>query len=210
MSQNLKLVLLIFVCLSCVSLFAQEPGCAQISLRGQMARARRIAVLADLKKKAGADPRIELVFAARKLELNSTSKTAADSLLDLLPKYESDPYEDDPIRSRWLDLIGLQACLSGGISLRELKALSLLESHLPRLLAKAVLLSPEKMPVYVGHTQLFITPDSDFPIHMQTVCRRQHQTFLNAVDKFSSKDKQWFETIIFNPKTCRTIYHPEQ
>jgi hypothetical protein len=170
-----------------------------------MARARTAAALADLKKKLGSDLRTELIFAARTMELNPTSKAAADRLIGLIPNEG-----DDPGEAAWLDPVDLQECPSGGFSEKELKGLFLLEYRLPKLIAKAVLLDPEKLPQVLSRTQLFITPESDFTIHMQEVCRRQHEAFLQAVDKFSPKDKQWFETIIFNPKTCRAIFLPEQ
>ena len=184
---------------------ASEHGCAQISLRAQMASARTSAALDTLKKTATPTFRNDLAFAARELELNPASKTAADRLLDLLPN------EGDPNEAAWLDLVSFEDCPSGGgFPNHALDSLFGLEYHLPRELAKAVLLSPERMPTYVAHTQLFLTPDSDFTIHMQTVCRKQHTAFLKAVDEFSPKDRKWFTTIAFNPETCRTIYYPER
>jgi hypothetical protein len=183
---------------------AREPGCVQISLRAQMASARTSAALDELKKRAAPTFRNDLVFAARELELNPASKAAADRLLDLLPN------DGDPNEAAWLDLVSLEDCPSGGFPNHALDALFHLEYHLPRELAKAVLRSPERMPTYVAHTQLFLTPESDFTIHMQTVCRKQHMAFLKAVDEFSPKDRKWFSTIAFNPETCHTIFYPEQ
>jgi hypothetical protein len=168
------------------------------------------AALSDLKKRSNSSPRTELVFAARTLELHTTSIAAAAAFLDLLPKYEFDPDADDPVSTAWLDVVGLQDCASGGISDRELEALFALQYHLPRLLAKAVLISPRKLPDLLARTQLFITPDSDFTIQLQPVCRRQHKGFLDAVAKLPAKDKQWFVSAIFNPTSCRAIFLPEQ
>lgn len=200
----------LFCMMSAMASLTQEPGCAQIALRGKMASARSGSALDALRKEAGVDHRNELVFAARRLELNPKSKTAADGLLSLLPKCEWDPDEDDPIRTAWLDIAGLEECESGGLSDRDLMRLFALQYRLPRLLAKAVLISPGKLPQLLARTQLFITPDSDFTIQMQAVCRKEHRKFLDAVDKFSPKDKQWFLTKIFNPDSCRAIFLPEQ
>lgn len=175
-----------------------------------MARARSSAALADLQKKAGTDFSTQLVFAARRLELNPSDVTAANGLFDLLPKYEVDPGEEDPIRSAWLDLAGLQACASGEIPDRDLKPLFLLQDRLPRLVVRAVLVSPGRLPELLARTQLFITPESDFTIQMQTLCRKRHQPFVNAVNGLSPRDKLWFENQIFNPTSCRAIYLPEE
>lgn len=175
-----------------------------------MAGARTNAALAALRKEASSEFRNELTFAAREAELNPKSKTAADGLLNLFPKYEWDPDEDDPIRTAWLELAGLEGCKSGGLPNRVLNPLFLLQYHLPRLVAKAVLVSPERMPQLLARTQLFITPDSDFTIRLQVVCRKQHKAFLDAVEQFSPKDKQWSLTTIFDPDSCRTIHFPEQ
>jgi len=205
MFRRLSLLALAALCPAIVAVSqTREPGCAQISLRAQMASARTSAALDALHKKSASTFRNDLVFAARELELNPASKTAADRLLDLLPN------EGDQNEAAWLDTVSLEDCPSGGFPNQALDALFRLEYHLPRELAKAVLLSPGKMPTYVAHTQLFLTPDSDFTIHMQTVCRKQHTAFLKAVDEFSPKDRKWFSTIAFNPETCHTIFYPEQ
>ncbi|MGP8250434.1 MAG: hypothetical protein ACLQHF_00260 [Terracidiphilus sp.] len=183
---------------------AREPGCAQISLRAQMARAQTSAALNALHRKSASTFRNDLVYAARELELKPSSKTAADRLLDLLPN------EGDPNEAAWLDLSGLEDCPSGGFPNHELDAIDRLQYRIPSQLVKAVLRSPEKMQTYVAHTQLFLTPDSDFTIHMQTVCRKQHKAFLKAVDEFLPKDKSWFSTVAFNPETCHTVFYPEQ
>lgn len=205
MLRMFKLMALTALCTASVAVSqAREPGCAQISLRAQMASARTSAALDTLRKRDTPTFRNDLVFAARELELNPASKTAADRLLDLLPN------EGDPNEAAWLGLVSYEDCPSGGFPNHALDALFRLEYHLPRELAKAVLLSPERMPTYVAHTELFLTPESDFTIHMQTVCRKQHAAFLKAVDEFSPRDRKWFSTIAFNPETCHTIFYPEQ
>jgi hypothetical protein len=139
------------------------------------------------------------------MELHPTSKAAAETLIGLLPNDG-----DDAGEAAWLDPVALQECPSGGFSIHELDALFLLEDRLPKLVAKAVLLSPGKLPQVLARTQLFITPHSDFTVQMQPVCRRRHRAFQDAVNGFSPRDKEWFVTKIFNPESCRAIYFPEQ
>jgi len=204
-SRIVKFLEVVLLCSASISPCLQrDPGCLQIVLRNKMAAARTSAALASLHEKANPSYRTELTFAAHGLELEPASKAAADRLLGLLPN------EGDPNEAAWLDLVDLEECPSGGLWNNEMDTLFRLEYHLPRLLARAVLLSPEKMAQYIGHTQLFITPESDFTIHMQTVCRRQRRAFQDAVNGLSPGDKHWFETIIFDPKSCRAIDLPEQ
>jgi hypothetical protein len=170
-----------------------------------MARANSPAELKVRKQKAGDGYRAQVIFAARTLEIDPSNKSAAESLLGLIPESSDDPHE-----AVWMELDELPDCHSGGVSDSDLKALSLLQYHLPRLLARAVLLVPGKMPEYVAYALLGMSPDNDYAVQTRKVCRARHQEFVKAVEQLSPRDKKWFVTTIFNPDGCRTIYFPEQ
>lgn len=184
---------------------AQEPGCIEISHLAALARASSSATLKLRKQKVGDNYRARLMFAARMLELAPQNPAAADSLLDLLPKSELGPEQ-----SAWLDLSELQSCPSGGPREGDLIALDRLQDPLPGLAAKAVILVPEKMPVYVAYSFLSLNPESDYAVRMQEVCNVRNKQFIAAVDQLSPKDKSWFVSKILNPKTCHAIWLPEQ
>lgn len=189
----------------CNALIAQEPGCLEISRMAEMARAKTPAALKACKEKAGDSYRARLIFAARLLEIDPANKTAAESLLNLLPKDE-----DGPEQGVWLDLTQLEECPSGGFYASELDPLETLRYHLPRLAAKAVLLAPNKMFDYVSYAEFSVNPESDYAVQMRKVCRARHQQFVDAVNRLLPKDKNWFVSKIFNPDGCRTLAFPEQ
>lgn len=185
---------------------AQEPGCVDTSMMGRMARANSPAELKERKQKAGDSYRAQVIFAARMLEIDPNNKSAAESLLNLIPESIESPHE-----AVWLELDELPECPSGGVPGSDLKALDLLQYHLPRLLARAALLVPDKLPDYVSYAYVSIqNPDSDYTEQMQRVCRVKHQLFVNAVDKLSPRDKKWFLSKIFNPDGCRPLHFAEQ
>jgi hypothetical protein len=185
--------------------WAQEPGCIEISRIASLAKTNSTKTLRLQIDKAGGNYRTRLVLAARLLEIDPQNRDAANYLLNLLPKDEFSLEE-----SAWLDLSELQQCASGGISDSDLKALDRLQSHLPRLVAQAVILIPGKMPEYVAYAFLSINPESDYAVRMQEVCRVRNKQFLAVLDGLSTEKKRWFVTKIFNPQACRAIWLPEE
>jgi hypothetical protein len=188
-----------------VLLPAQEPGCREISNLGAMARAKTPSALKARRQKAGDSYRAQLIFAARMFEIDSRNQSTADSLLNLLPKNE-----DSAEQSAWLDLTELEKCPSGDLPDSDLKLLDRLQYHLPRLIAKAAILVPEKMLEYIAYAFLSMNPDSDYAVQMQKVCRARHREFVDAVDKLSAENKSWFMSKIFDPDMCKTFAFPEQ
>jgi hypothetical protein len=201
-----KSVVILAACLtpSAASL-SQELGCLDTSVMGRMARANSPAELKARKQKAGDGYRAQVIFAARMLEIEPHDKVAAELLLSLIPKNIDDPQE-----AVWLELDELDTCKSGGLSDSDLEPLFRLQYHLPRLLARAVLLVPDKMPEYVAYALLGMSPDNDYAVQTRKVCRAKHQEFMKAVERLSPHDKKWFVGTIFNPDGCRTIAFPEQ
>jgi hypothetical protein len=201
-----KRTILIAACFAvCRGLLAQEPGCQEISRMAAMARAKSVAALGAAKGNAGESYRARLIFAAKSLEFDPGNKEAAKTFLSLLPKDE-----DGPEQFAWLDLTNLEQCQSGGFSEAQLRPLDLLQYHLPRLAARAVLLAPDKMFDYVSYAPFSVYPVSDYAVQMKKVCRARHKEFAAAVNELSPKDKTWFVLKIFNPDGCRTIFFPEQ
>jgi hypothetical protein len=201
-----KSVVIFAVCLTLsAGALSQESGCLDTSVMGRMARANSPSELKARKQKAGDSYRAQVIFAARMLEIDPSNKSAAESLLGLIPDVS-----DEPHAAVWLELDELPDCQSGGVSMSDLKALDLLQYHLPRLLARAVLLVPNKMPEYVAFAFLGISPHNDFAVQTRKVCRAKHREFLKAVEELSPRDKKWFVEAVFNPDGCRTIAFPEQ
>ena len=199
-------VVSIGACLAaCAALPAQERACLETSAMAAMARANSPAVLEARKEKAGDSYRAQVIFAARMLESEPQDKSAAELLLNLIPKDEVGPEQ-----GVWLELDELDQCPSGRVPDSDLKQLWRLQYHLTRDLANAVLLVPEKMFAYVTYAPLSVNPESDNAVQMKRVCRARHKQFLDAVNRLSPDDKNWFVAKIFNPQGCRTIAFPEQ
>jgi len=202
-----KPVAVLTICLAlCLMLPAQEQGCIETSALGKMAGATSVATLNARKEKAGDSYRAQVVYAARMMEIDPNNRSAAELLLNLIPKNIDGPQQDV-----WLELDELNQCPSGGLADSDLMPLFRLQYHLPRILARAVLLVPDKMPEYVAYAYISIqSPDSDYAVQMQEVCRAKHQAFVNAVAKMSDDDRKWFLAKIFNPKGCHALALPEQ
>jgi hypothetical protein len=182
-------------CVAC----GQQQNCPEITSIARIARAGSLNSLAREKGKVGASYRVEVVFAARKFELNPTRKSA-ESLLGLIPN-------DDDQRLVW---ITLDNDLCDSESTRDMSLLDRLETRLPHDLARAVLLAPDKMVDYVAYAEEAVgNPENDYGIQMQSVCRLDHAGFLKAVAALPPKDKDWFVHHIFSPDNCKALILPE-
>jgi hypothetical protein len=183
----------------------QERQCPESSVLGKMAEATSIGALKARKLKAGDSYRAQVIFAARMLEVDPNNRSAAESLLNLIPKDSDDPHQEV-----WLELDELRQCSSGGGTISELKALDLLQYHLPRLLARAVLLVPDRMLDYITYAEFALTPESDYALQMQKVCKREHHKFIVALESLPAKDIGWFRKEVFDPESCKALYSPEE
>jgi hypothetical protein len=101
-----------------------------------MARAKSYAGVAAEKQEAGDSYRAQVIFAARSFELRPVDKKAAVLLLGLIP-------QDDGQHTTWMTM-GDSQCSAE--SLADMKSLGGLGERLPRDLARAVLLVPDKLP----------------------------------------------------------------
>lgn len=179
---------------------AYDKNCEEITAMAKIARARSSMATASQQEKAGQSYRALLVLRARSFELRPRDKSAAVLLLSLIP-------QNDDQQTTWVTL-GDSLC--NDESLVDMKSLSQLGEHLPRDLARAVLLAPEKLSDYVAYASTSVQdPHSDYAAQMQIVCRANHAGFVKAVGKLQADKKDWFARHILNPDGCRAIALPE-
>jgi hypothetical protein len=195
-----RLIAAVMCSASCGILFAQEPNCNEIVDMAKMVRAKSSAVLIAEKQKAGNSYRSQVVFAARSVELHPTSQRDAILLLNLIPT-------DDAQQRTWMTF-GDSLC--SGETVSDMKSLGRLGEALPRDLAKAVLLVPNKLLDYVTYALVSTQdPHSDYAVRMQTVCRGKYREFVKAVERLSSDKRDWLIKHIFNPEGCHALALPE-
>jgi hypothetical protein len=189
------------LCLMSVAvLAAQEPNCREILAMAKMTHATNLAEIAVENEKAGHSYRAQVVLAARSFELRPEDKSDALALLNLIP-------QDDGQHTTWVTM-GDSLCDDETVP--EMKSMERLGKHLPRDLAKAVLLVPAKMPSYVGYASTSLgDPHSDYAVQMEAVCRANHQEFLNAVEALPADKREWFVKHVLNPGGCHALALPE-
>jgi len=181
-------------------LLGEALGCKEVAAIAQMARANSVEAMVRLKPTAGSGDRANLVFAFRSFELRPHDRLAAAKVLSLIPGNGEQDFD-------W-HTFGDSLC--DAESVRDMKTLAGLGDRLPRDLARAVLIVPEKMLDYVSYAYASIQyPDSDYTLQMQAVCRKRKPEFLKAVDLLAVDDRKWFITKIFDPSRCRAIALPE-
>ncbi len=179
---------------------ASNVPCDQVHSIARMALASSHAVLARAEHNAGKTYRAEIVYAARSFELQPGDKDAAVLLLNLLPK-------DD---AQHTTLMTMGDSLCDAESVHEMKSLGALGDRLPRDLARAVLLVPDKLPGYVGYASTSVgDPHSDYAVQMGSVCRAKHSEFVKAVEGLPADKRDWFVKHIFNPDGCHALALPE-
>jgi hypothetical protein len=164
-----------------------------------MARANSVEGLESWKNTSGDGYRAQVVFAFRLFELKRTDPVASH-LFSVLP-------QDEELDSVWHSF-GTYLCKKETDS--DIHTLADLEGRMPRDLAMAVLLSPDKMLSYISYAELSVMyPDSDYAEQMEAVCRSKHTEFVDAVSRLPDKKKNWFSTKILNPEGCHALVHPE-
>jgi hypothetical protein len=200
MSKILVLLLAVGSCGSPLAASAQGINCEQIASMVRMTSARSSEALIAEKQKAGNSYRAQVVFASRAAELHPKDQSSTGRLLNLIP-------QDDAQKAAWMTF-GDRLCDSESID--EMKALGRLGENLPRNLAKAVLLVPDKMQMYVSYAKVSIQdPHSDYAVQMRGVCEARHPAFLKALNQLPAGDKDWFRKHILNPAGCLVIALPE-
>jgi hypothetical protein len=205
-----RLNLSIFAALALVcdvaSLSAQTKSCNETSAMARLARAPSAESLQAEKKQAGNTYRARLIYAARAIELDSTDKHAATLLLDLIPKGLKDPGQ-----VFWVDLVRLQQCKSGQVSLNDLKTLEHLQARLADDVSSAVLLVPAKMHEYIAYSFIAVLdPSSNYPEGMSRVCEADHFQFQASVEGLPASQRKQLERNILNPDSCRVLAIREQ
>ncbi|MGA2653083.1 MAG: hypothetical protein ABSF28_21385 [Terracidiphilus sp.] len=198
MKRRIFLFLTLFVLRG--PLQAQDENCPAVASIARMARAKSASDLAEWRRRAGDSYRAKVVFQARLLELNPKSKSAADSLLELIPKNQEQK----------LVLVTLGDSLCGSEAMRDMTSLDRLGERLSSDLARAVLLVPEKMQSYVFYASAAVRdPHSDYAVQMQGVCRGNHESFTKVVEEMPEGDRDWFVKHILDPNTCHAFALPE-
>jgi hypothetical protein len=181
-------------------LCAQEPSCSEVAAIAQMARAKSSVTLAVERQKSGDSYRARVVFATRSFALHPKDVKAAALLLTLIPN-------DTTQQTIWLTL-GDSLCAAESVA--DMKSLDQLGKGLPRSLAKAVLLVPDKLPRYISYALTSVQdPHSDYAVQMQAVCQVDHPAFMKAVGELPSDKKDWFIKHVFNPDGCHALALPE-
>jgi hypothetical protein len=179
---------------------AESLSCSQVAAISKMAASKSALSLTKWQKKAGDSYIAHLVYSFRAFELNPTDQQVAARLLSLVPPGE----DEEPL---WHTLDGF---LCKEERIEEIKILAALQARFPRDIARAVVLDPKKMLDYVSYAYTSIQdPHSDYAVQMRSVCRTQHNAFVDAVNHLPSDDRQWFVNKIFNPDECRAIAVPE-
>jgi len=179
---------------------AANVPCDQVAAIAHMVRANSLPELAKAKRNAGTSYRAEVVFGARSFELQPGNKSAASTLLKLIP-------QDD---EQHLTLMTLGDSLCDSESVADMKSLGRVGDRLPHYLSKAILLAPEMLPKYVAYASTSVhDPHSDYAVQMQTVCRAKHAEFVRAVEGLPTDQKDWFVKHVFNPDGCHALALPE-
>jgi hypothetical protein len=182
------------------SLSAQTTACGEIEFISKVAHAKSSAAVRELMNYPHKNYRSKLVLAARWFDLHQKDKSAADALLDLIPT-------DDQQQNTWLT-IGDSSCDSESLS--DMESLRRLRDNLPRSLAKAVLLAPEKLQAYVAYALVSTQdPHSDYAVQMNVVCKARRVEFVNAINLLPSNKRNWFIGHVLNPDGCRVLAVPE-
>lgn len=194
-------VLVVAVCgASGVGVCAQEPNCGEVAAMARMARAKSSEAVTVEKQKAGDNYRAQVVFTARSFELRPADKAAAVLLLNLIP-------QEDGQQTTWMTL-GDSRCDSESVA--DMKSLGRAGDRLPRDLAQAVLLLPDRLPGYVAYAATSVhDPHSDYAVQMQTVCRARHPEFAKAVEGLPADKRDWFVKHVLNPDGCHALALPE-
>ena len=192
-------LLLISVLKPSLALGMSVIPCNQVHAAAQIARTESLKSLAEVKKDAPSGIVIEVVAAFRAFELQPKSRTLAASLLGQIPKDETQQEV----------LSTLDASICDDESDTEISALARVKYGLPRLLAHAVEIAPEYMNAYLNYSLIALSPHSDYAVQMQRVCRNRPQQLRNAIAALSKADRNWFTSVVFDPKRCRAIAVPE-
>jgi hypothetical protein len=195
----LAVVLTIFFA-SCNALLAQTSNCGEINAMARMAHVISSGELAAARLKAGESYRAQVVFAEMEFEFYPQKHDVALLLLNLIPK-------DDNER---LVVMTLGDHLCDFETPHEMKSLNQIGNHLPRDLARAVMIAPEKLLEYVAYSLASVKdPHSDYALQMQKVCRARHTEFVEAIAKMPPEKMEEFLKYVFNPDGCDPLALPE-
>ncbi|MDR3793564.1 MAG: hypothetical protein P4L03_09310 [Terracidiphilus sp.] len=193
---------LLFVSAAMVSFAAgaQQPSCTEVHAMAEMAQTHSLRNLERWKSAAGTSYRAQVVYAFRLFAMRPQDRSAALAVLDLIPKNDEQGAE----------LIVFDTSLCDGESMTDLQALGRFETTLSRSWARAAILLPEKMSVYISYLLVVgLNPHDDYAVQMKKVCLQKHRQFVDAVNGLAEHDRKWLVDKIFNPEGCHTLMFPE-
>jgi hypothetical protein len=167
----------------------------------KMARTRTFEHLLIQKQNAGESFGAQLAFALRRFELDPSNREWAGALLSLIPNsaVQLDAWNSDNFCSA--------QCQTESDA--DVESICKLRFRFSRDMAKAVLLVPKKMSVYVEFAPETLNPEEDYAVQMKAVCLGNHKGFAQAVAGLPTRDRDWFIGHILNPKGCRVLAFPE-
>lgn len=138
-----------------------------------------------------------VLLSGRRFELD-TSKATAEALLQVLPTNKTQYW-------RWAEH---ESCAA---PVKDLLTVGNLFERLPRLFARAVGLSPQRLQQYIAFSAIvYEDPHNDYIIHMQVVCRRNPEAFRRVLNSLPVDQGTLISTRVFNPQNCRAIAIPER
>ena len=180
--------------------FAQESDCKRVVATAAMARANSVATLQKAKQQAGDDYRANLVFAYRNFLLRHRMKSAAERLLELIPKNEG--------QQEVVMTLGDSLCQ--GETPADMRSLSRVSEALARQFTKAVKLAPEFLPAYIGYSLDAVADShSDYAVQMKCICQQNHQSFMEAIKRLPADKQDRFAKYVMKPNSCSVVAIPE-
>jgi len=143
---------------------------------------------------------IQLVRAAHSFETTQKSKNRALALLDKLPKSEE----------QFVGWISLGDLLCDGEAVADMKVLGRLGDRLPRLVVRAVIEIPLRLPEVLRFALIARRdPHSDYAVQLQRLCKLQKRAFLAARESLTNTERGDFDFAVFDVRSCRAKALPE-
>jgi uncharacterized membrane protein len=165
-----------------------------------MARARSVQGLEQARAGASQGYRTDLIAAYRRFQLQPKSVLAAEQLLRLIPKSDREQ----------VVVMTLGDALCTAESLSEMKTLARINDGFAYQIAKAVLIAPGYMQLYVAYSITAVSdPHSDYAVRMAAVCRKAPPAFSAALAQLSAGDRELIAQHVINPTTCVALALPE-
>jgi hypothetical protein len=173
--------------------------CDHLDLIAKALRQRTTPDIATSEKAMQDDYFAKLMLAARTFELRSSSREAAMTFASLVPAND--------VEEGWWRGLG-ESCDK---SLKDEMTVEAMVERLPRLLARAILLVPEKLREYIAYSEKSVLdPHSDYAMQMKLVCRANQKRFQKSFVELPPDKQAWLRIHVFDPVECRPLALPER